>query len=190
MGFEFKIGSKTKLATAFTWCLLIAAACIPSTISAARFEVRNEIAKYPGRARHLVIKCWSTTNKLGSHLIRPGESKSWSFKAVYIKIPFIYTYFQCTFYTAFASPFGQNATVFAGERKFRWECDDQEEECIWVVKREGLYLRKITRDDKGQRLYEDELKLTWIGGTNYFPVNEDMKSYNTPNFQLLNSKHL
>ena len=42
--------------------------------------------------------------------------------------------------------------------------------CIWVVKREGLYLRKISRDGKGQRLYEDDLRLSWIGGTNYYPV--------------------
>ncbi|KAG2238368.1 hypothetical protein Bca52824_092399 [Brassica carinata] len=173
MGFEIEMGTRSRSATAFTWCLLIASACIPSTISAARFEVRNEIAKYPGRPRHLAIKCWSTTNELGWHSLYPGESKSWSFKAVYIKIPFIYTYFECDFYTAFGSPEGQIATVFAGERKFRWECDDQEEECIWVVKRDALYLRKITRDGKGQRLYEDELRMAWIGGTNYFPIIDE-----------------
>ncbi|KAF8051955.1 hypothetical protein N665_1635s0004 [Sinapis alba] len=171
MGFGFKIESR--LATAFTWCLLIASACVPSTISAARFEVRNEITKFPGRNRHLSVRCWSSNNNLGLHALKPGQSKSWSFKPVYIKIPFIYTYFQCTFFTTFGSPDGQTATVFAGERKFRWQCDNQEEECIWVVKREGLYLRKITRDDKGQKLYEDELRLSWIGGTNYFPIDED-----------------
>ncbi|CAH8319892.1 unnamed protein product [Eruca vesicaria subsp. sativa] len=171
MGLGFR-RSRSRLSTAFTWCILIASACVPTTTSAARFEVRNEITKYPGRNRHLTIQCWSSTNDLGYHPINPGESKSWSFKPVYIKIPFIYTYFQCKFYTAFGSPDGQTVTVFAGERKFRWQCDNLEEECIWVVKRKGLYLRKITRDDKGQRLYEDELRQSWIGGTNYFPVHE------------------
>ncbi|CAN6847494.1 unnamed protein product [Brassica oleracea] len=164
MGSGFKIGSSFRLATAFTWCLLIASTYFPFTTSAARFEVRNEITKFPGRNRQLSFECWSTTNDLGLHALNPGESKSWSFKAVYIKLPFMYTYFQCRFFVGFGSPDGQIATVFAGERKFRYECDDQEEECIWVVKREGLYLRKITRDDKGQRLYEDKLKLAWIGG--------------------------
>ncbi|KAJ4911923.1 Plant self-incompatibility protein S1 family [Raphanus sativus] len=172
MGLDFEIGSKSRLATAFTWCLLIASACVPTTTSAARFEVRNEIAKYPGRNRQLSIRCSSINNDLDFQKLKPGESKSWSFKAVYIKIPFIYTYFQCTFYTAFCSPDGQTETVFAGERKFRWQCDDQEEECIWVAKREGLYLRRITRDDKGQRLYEDKLRVAWIGGTNYFPIGD------------------
>jgi CTD small phosphatase-like protein 2 len=42
-----------------------------------------------------------------------------------------------------------------------------------VVKRDGLYLRRIKRDNKGQRLYGDELRMVWIGGTNYHPVKED-----------------
>ncbi|CAH8281614.1 unnamed protein product [Eruca vesicaria subsp. sativa] len=171
MEFGFEISSRFPLTTTLTWCLLIASSCLLTTTSAARFEVRNEITKYPGRNQSLTVTCWSTTNKLGNQNLKPGESKSWSFKPVYIKIPFLYTYFQCTFFTSFSSPSGQTATVFAGERKFRWECDDpNEDECIWVVKREGLYLRKISRDDKGQRVYEDDLRLAWIGGTNYYPV--------------------
>ncbi|CAD5331453.1 putative plant self-incompatibility S1 [Arabidopsis thaliana] len=174
MGFGFKIGSRFRLATAFTWCLLIASACFAYTASAARFEVRNEISRYPGRNRSLAINCWSSNNKLGTHALKPGQSKSWSFKPIFIKIPFFYTYFECTFFTAFGSPFGQTATVFAGERLFRWQCDNpDEEECIWVVKRDGLYLRRIKRDNKGQRLYGDELRMVWIGGTNYHPVKED-----------------
>ncbi|ESQ41149.1 hypothetical protein EUTSA_v10015656mg [Eutrema salsugineum] len=168
MGMGCTIGSRFRLATAFTWCLLIA------STTAARFEVRNEITKYPGRDRRLSFRCWSSNNQLGNQDLKPGESKSWSFTPVYIKIPFLYTYFQCTFFTAFGSPYGQTLPVFAGERKFRWQCDNpEEEECIWVVKREGVFLRKITRDNHGQRLYEDELKLSWIGGTNYHPVQEE-----------------
>ncbi|XP_010491932.2 PREDICTED: uncharacterized protein LOC104769418 [Camelina sativa] len=172
MGFGFKIVSTFPLATAFTWCLLIASSCFLSTTSAARFEIRNEIARHPGRNRSLAFNCWSSNDKLGMHALRPGQSKSWSFKAVFLKIPYLYTFFECKFFTAFGSPNGQTATVFAGERSFRWNCDDQEEECIWVVKRDGLYLRKITRDGTGQKLYEDELSMAWIGGTNYHPVPE------------------
>ncbi|CAA7039797.1 unnamed protein product [Microthlaspi erraticum] len=163
-----------RLTTAFTWCLLIASACVPFTTLAARFEIRNEIAKYPGRDRRLSVQCWSSNNKLGKHELRPGQSKSWSFTPIFIKIPFLYTYFQCTFFTAFGSPDGQTTPVFAGERNFRWQCDNiEEEECIWVVKRDGLFLRKILKDNQGQRIYEDNLKLSWIGGTNYHPVEEE-----------------
>ncbi|CAN8256592.1 unnamed protein product [Cochlearia groenlandica] len=177
MEFGFTILPRFRLATAITWCLLIASACVPSATSAARFEIRNEIARHPGRDRRLSVKCWSSNNQLGKHDLKPGHSKSWSFTPIFVKIPFLYTYFECTFFTAFGSPYGQTATVFAGERNFRWQCDNpDEEECIWVVKREGLYLRKITRDNKGQRLYEDDLRLEWIGGTNYHPVQEDPQS--------------
>ncbi|KFK25439.1 hypothetical protein AALP_AA8G115400 [Arabis alpina] len=174
MGFGFKISSRFRLATAFTWCLLIASACVPSAISAARFEIRNEIAKYPGRNRNIKVECWSSIDKLGKHDLKPGQSKSWSFTPIFVKIPFLYTYFECKFFTSFSSPYGQTATVFAGEKIFRWKCDNPEEEqCIWAVKREGLYLRKITRDNKGQRLYEDELRMPWIGGINYHPQQEN-----------------
>ncbi|VVB14166.1 unnamed protein product [Arabis nemorensis] len=167
MGFGLKISSRFRLATAFTWCLLIALDCMPSTTLAARFEIRNEIAKYPGRNRNLAVECWSANDKLAKHELKPGQSKSWSFTPVFVKIPFLYTYFECKFFTAFSSPYGQIATVFAGERNFRWKCDNPEEEqCIWAVKR-GLYLRKITIDNKGERLYEDELRMSWIGATNY-----------------------
>ncbi|VVB11001.1 unnamed protein product [Arabis nemorensis] len=174
MGFGLKIRSRFRLANIFVCCLFIASTYIPSATLAARFEIRNEISRYPGRDRHLSVKCWSANNKLGMHDLKPGQSKSWSFTPVFIKIPFIYTYFECIFFTAFGSPYGQTLTVFAGERKFRWQCDNpEEEECIWVVKREGLYLRKITRDIKGQRLYEDDFRMPWIGGTNYHPVKEN-----------------
>ncbi|KAL1216039.1 putative S-protein3 [Cardamine amara subsp. amara] len=165
------MGSSFRAATAFTWCLLIASGCFPSTTSAARFEVRNAICSCQGRNQSLTIDCWSANDKLGKHILNPGQTKSWSFTPIFIKIPFLYTYFECTFYTAFGSPAGQTATVFAGERSFRWQCDNpNEEECIWVVKKEGLFLRKLTRDVHGKKHHGDELTMPWIGGTNYHPI--------------------
>ncbi|XP_010536194.1 PREDICTED: uncharacterized protein LOC104811243 [Tarenaya hassleriana] len=157
----------------FGLCVIAAILSLPSA-TAARFEVRNEITKYPGRNRRVTIKCWSANDDLGTHVILPGQAKRWSFEPVSVKIPFLYTKFECDFKTFFNSPEGQKTVVFEGGMAFRWECDQpRAKECIWVVKRDGLFLRKIVRDKTDRPRYSDELKLQWLGGTNYFAHEDD-----------------
>ncbi|XP_010536278.1 PREDICTED: uncharacterized protein LOC104811315 [Tarenaya hassleriana] len=147
----------------FTACLILIAAAF--TVAAAeKFTIRNEIRGAKGRDGILAVRCWSRDDKLGLHQIFPGQSRSWEFKLAVRFWPFAYTEFRCQFRTAFGTTQDENVVVFEDNEDFRLGCDKPKgQECVWVAKRSGLYLRKKIVWFK-ERHYEDVLKSKWVWG--------------------------
>ncbi|XP_010536277.1 PREDICTED: uncharacterized protein LOC104811314 [Tarenaya hassleriana] len=138
----------------------LAMICVP-TADAGRFELKNELRGLRGREGILSVRCWSTHDRLGIMTVMPGQSRSWTFKTVKLW-PLAYTEFRCELGTKFGLTV---QVVFKADTSFLWECDKpRKDECIWVAKNDGLYLRRKTAWF-GRGSYNDVRKSTWGRGS-------------------------
>ncbi|CAE6121734.1 unnamed protein product [Arabidopsis arenosa] len=152
------------------WCffvatvVVVAAALLPTLTMAGRLELKNEISGVASvRKVKLAVRCWSNEDDLGWDMIKPKQSRVWTFTTMNMW-PFQKTEFRCQFRSGFGTTNEDVVTVFSVKGGFRKECGVGGDECFWVGKRDGLYLRRIVKDGGGdsRRKYVDVLKSKWV----------------------------
>ncbi|CAA7017232.1 unnamed protein product [Microthlaspi erraticum] len=143
---------------------VLVAALLSAPAMAGRLELRNEISGVSSvRKTKLAVRCWSNEDDLEWNMVKPNESRIWKFTTMNMW-PFKKTEFRCMFRSAFGTTSDDVVTVFSVEGGFRKQCGVGGNECIWVAKRDGFYLRKILKDDDrhGHKKFVDVLKSKWV----------------------------
>ncbi|XP_033134881.1 S-protein homolog 13-like [Brassica rapa] len=140
---------------------VVAVALLPAPTMAGRLELRNEIEGVVLRKAKLSMRCWSNEDDLGWDVIKPMESRLWKFTTMNMW-PFQKTEFRCQFRSGFGTTNQEVVTVFSVKSGFRKECGFLGDECTWVAKRDGFYLRKAIRDKDDTKTFVDILKSKWV----------------------------
>ncbi|XP_010454953.1 PREDICTED: uncharacterized protein LOC104736633 [Camelina sativa] len=145
------------------WCFfVVAVALLPKPTIAGRLELKNEITGVPRvRKAKLAVRCWSNEDDLGWDMLKPKESRIWKFTTMNMW-PFQKTEFRCQFRSGFGTTNDDVMTVFSVKDGFRKECGVGGNECFWVAKKDGFYLRRIVKDDDGRKKFVDVLKSKWV----------------------------
>lgn len=141
---------------------IVVATLLPSPTKAGRLELKNEISGVSGvRKSRLSVRCRSDENDLGWDVIKPMESRLWKFTTMNMW-PFQKTEFRCQFRSGFGTTNQEVVTVFSVKSGFRRECGFLGDECTWVAKRDGFYLRKVIKDKDDTKTFVDILKSKWV----------------------------
>ena len=151
------------------WCffvatVLLAAVLLPAPTIAGRLELKNEISGVASvRKAKLAVRCWSNEDDLGWNMLKPKQSRIWKFTTMNMW-PFQKTEFRCQFRSGFGTTNEDVVTVFSVKDGFRKQCGVGGDECFWVAKRDGFYLRRIVKDGGGdsRKKYVDVLKSKWV----------------------------
>ncbi|KAJ0253187.1 S-protein 13 [Hirschfeldia incana] len=145
----------------FILAAIVAVALRPAPTMAGRLELRNEIKEVAVRKAKLSVRCRSNEDDLGWDVIKPMESRVWQFTTMNMW-PFQKTEFRCQFRSGFGTTSQEVVTVFSVRSGFRRECGFGGDECTWVAKRDGFYLRKAVRDKDDRQAFVDILKSKWV----------------------------
>ncbi|KAF8099344.1 hypothetical protein N665_0245s0022 [Sinapis alba] len=140
---------------------VVAIALLPASTMAGRLELRNEISGVAIRKAKVSVRCWSNEDDLGWVVIKPMESRVWKFTTMNMW-PFQKTEFRCQFRSGFGTTSQEVVTVFSVRSGFRKECGFGGDECTWVAKRDGFYLRRVVRDKDDLKTFVDILKSKWV----------------------------
>ncbi|CAH8363169.1 unnamed protein product [Eruca vesicaria subsp. sativa] len=145
----------------FFVAVVVAVSLLPVPTMAGRLEIRNEIEGVAVRKAKLSMRCWSNEDDLGWDVLKPLESRLWKFTTMNMW-PFQRTEFRCQFRSGFGTTSQEVMTVFSVRKGFRKECGFEGDECTWVAKRDGFYLRKARRDKDDFKTFDDILKSKWV----------------------------
>ncbi|CAN8256590.1 unnamed protein product [Cochlearia groenlandica] len=131
---------------------------------AGRVVLKNEFTGLHVRRSKLAIRCWSNEDDLGWTVLKPGESRRWTFTTMNMW-PFKKTEFKCKFQSGLGTTKEELVTVFSVKDGFSNKCNELgngSNECVWVAKREGFYQRKIVKDVAYVKHFDDVLISKWV----------------------------
>ncbi|XP_010424335.1 PREDICTED: uncharacterized protein LOC104709417 [Camelina sativa] len=116
-----------------------------------------------GRVDKQLVASWNMKEQCGdrSTCTWPKESRIWKFTTMNMW-PFQKTEFRCQFRSGFGTTNDDVMTVFSVKDGFRKECGVGGNECFWVAKKDGFYLRRIVKDDDGRKKFVDVLRSKWV----------------------------